>query len=149
MTDARPQSRQSATADPTSAGRLRARAPLRLVYLRCIPTVVQAAEKREERGWRRGREEGGGLLLLLLLRKNDAAAVLGSCRLGRDQEREEEKETEMGRGRGRLAQSEVSDVGFTAAIPSGSPPSSILQSGPSLPARLVPADALISKKQKE
>lgn len=38
------------------------RSPLRFVYLRCIPTVVQAAERetgRKEDGEEREREEGG------------------------------------------------------------------------------------------
>lgn len=70
--------------------------------------------ERRERG---GGREGGGCCS----EKNDAAAVLGGCRLGRDREGEREREKEEGgrEKRGRLAQSAVSDVGFTAPIPSG------------------------------
>lgn len=75
--------------------------------------MVQAAkretEKREGEGGRRG--------LRLLLGKNDAAAVLGACR---QTERERVRERERGGDAGgRLAQSAVSDVGFTVSNPSG------------------------------
>lgn len=68
--------------------------------------------------------ESGGRGLLLWKEKNDAAAVLGGCRLGRDREdggmEEEEEAAVVGRaGRAALAQSAVSDVGFTAPNPSG------------------------------
>lgn len=59
--------------------------------------------------------------MLLLLGKNDAAAVLGGCR---QTERGgvggvgDEEGRGGGRGR-RLAQSAVSDVGFTVSSPSG------------------------------
>ncbi|KAM7370788.1 hypothetical protein PAMP_010309 [Pampus punctatissimus] len=60
--------------------------PLRFVYLHCIPTVVQAAEREMERREEEEEEEveGGGCCS----EKNDAAAVLGGCRLGRDREGE-------------------------------------------------------------
>lgn len=68
---------------------------------------------REREGGRRG------LMLLLLLGKNDAAAVLGGCR---QTERGGWGVWAMRRGGGRgrrLAQSAVSDVGFTVSSPSG------------------------------
>lgn len=78
------------------------------VYLRCIPTVAQAAEKEMER---RGREGGGS-------EKNDATAVLGGCRLGKDGGGLHVCACGVG-GVGGGAQSAVSDVGFTAPNPSG------------------------------
>lgn len=64
--------------------------------------MVQAA-KRETEARRGGREERAEAAA----RKNDAATVLGAC-----------GQTERGGG-GRLAQSAVSEVGFTVSNPSG------------------------------
>lgn len=76
---------------------------------------MQAAKRETERSeqGREGGEERRGLRLLL--GKNDAAAVLGACR----QTERERGERRGGGGGGRLAQSAVSDVGFTVSNPSG------------------------------
>lgn len=66
-------------------------------------------DREARRGWREERAEAAA-------RKNDAAAVLGACR---QTEREREREGKGSGGGGRLAQSAVSDVGFTVSNPSG------------------------------
>lgn len=106
-----PAARHSEVIDPLLVLRKKKKC-LWFVYLHCIPTVVQAAKRETERS-EQGREGGE--------ERAEAAARkkwCGGCSwsLQTDGERGGGRGGEVG---GRLAQSAVSDVGFTVSNPSG------------------------------
>lgn len=84
----------------------------RLVYLRCIPTVVQAARKKGEQ---RGELKGRGCCSLEAGGENDATAVLGGCR--QRGWRDAGRGGGGGGGEGALAHSALSDVAFSGSKP--------------------------------